>query len=85
MPTLSITSRGQVTFRREILQHLGLRPGDKIEVDLLPDGRAQLTAARPRGAVSALVGVAASRTNGARLTIGEIEATVAGVREPGAW
>ncbi|EQD25941.1 transcriptional regulator, AbrB, partial [mine drainage metagenome] len=29
--------RGQVTFRKEVLQHLGIKPGEKIELDLLPD------------------------------------------------
>ena len=39
MTTLTVTARGQVTFRKDVLQHLGIRPGDKIELDLLPDGR----------------------------------------------
>jgi hypothetical protein len=36
MATLTVTARGQVTFRKEVLQHLGIGPGDKIELDLLP-------------------------------------------------
>ena len=47
MTTLTVTARGQVTFRKDVLQHLGIRPGDKIELDLLPDGRGVLKAARP--------------------------------------
>jgi len=39
MTTLTVTARGQVTFRKEMLQHLGIRPGKKIELDLLPDDR----------------------------------------------
>lgn len=39
MSILTITSKGQVTFKREVLQHLGLKPGDQIEIDLLPGGR----------------------------------------------
>ena len=39
MPILTVTARGQVTFRKEVLQHLGITPGDKIALDLLPDGR----------------------------------------------
>ena len=45
MTTLTVTARGQVTFRKDVLQHLGIRPGDKIELDLLPDGRGVLKAA----------------------------------------
>ena len=29
MTTLTVTARGQVTFRRDVLQHLGIRPGEK--------------------------------------------------------
>ncbi|PHN80648.1 transcriptional regulator [Pseudomonas syringae pv. cerasicola] len=44
MTTLTVTARGQVTFRKDVLQHLGIRLGDKIELDLLPDGRGVLKA-----------------------------------------
>ena len=30
MATLTVTARGQVTFRRDVLQHLGIQPGEKI-------------------------------------------------------
>ena len=39
MATLTVTSRGQVTLRKEALQHLGIRPGDKIELALMPGGK----------------------------------------------
>ena len=42
MNTITVTARGQVTFRKEVLQHLGVNPGDKIELELLSEGRAQL-------------------------------------------
>jgi bifunctional DNA-binding transcriptional regulator/antitoxin component of YhaV-PrlF toxin-antitoxin module len=62
MTTLTVTARGQVTFRKDVLQHLGIRPGDKIELDLLPDGRGVLKAARPAGTISSFVGLLAGRT-----------------------
>ncbi len=37
--TLTVTSKGQVTLRKEVLEHLGARPGDRLEVELLPAGR----------------------------------------------
>ena len=40
--TLTVTSKGQITLRKEVLAHLGARPGDKLDVDLLADGRMQL-------------------------------------------
>ena len=62
MVTLTVTARGQVTIRKEVLQHLGIRPGDKIELDLLPGGRGILKAARPAGTIKGFVGVLAGRT-----------------------
>jgi AbrB family looped-hinge helix DNA binding protein len=46
MPTLTITAKGQVTLRKDLLAHLGVRPGDKIEVETRPDRRIEVRAAR---------------------------------------
>ena len=73
MTTLTVTARGQVTFRKNVLQHLGIKPGDKIELDLLPDGRGVLKAARPAGAIASFVGLLAGRTQKVA-TIEEIKA-----------
>lgn len=43
--TLTVTAKGQVTFRRSLLDHLGAAPGDRLVVDLLPGGRAEVRAA----------------------------------------
>ncbi len=62
MTTLTVTARGQVTFRKDVLQHLGIRPGEKIELDLLPGGRGVLRAARPTGTIAGFAGLLAGRT-----------------------
>lgn len=77
MATLSVTARGQVTLRREVLAHLGMKPGDKLVVDLLPGGRAQLSAERPRRPIGELTGLLAGKTNGATLTLEDIDAAIA--------
>jgi antitoxin PrlF len=56
MTTLTITSKGQVTLRREVLDHLGVRPGEKIAVDLLPDGKAVIGADRKSNSIENLFG-----------------------------
>jgi bifunctional DNA-binding transcriptional regulator/antitoxin component of YhaV-PrlF toxin-antitoxin module len=76
MTTLTVTARGQVTFRKEVLQHLGIKPGEKIELDLLPDGRGILKAARPTGTIDGFVGLLAGRTNKIA-TIEELNAATA--------
>ncbi len=62
MTTLTVTAKGQVTFRKDVLQHLGIKPGEKIELDLLPDGRGMLRAARPTGTIHDFLGLLAGRT-----------------------
>ena len=46
MGMLTVTAKGQVTLRKDILEHLGVHPGEKIAVDKLPDGRIEVRAAR---------------------------------------
>ena len=78
MSTLTVTSRGQVTFRKDILSHLGIQPGEKIEIEKFPDGRVSLRAARAAGTIDDFVGLLAGKTPKVA-TIEEInEATAAG-------
>ena len=50
--TLTVTAKGQVTLRREVLAHLRVRPGDKLDVDLLEEGRMQVRAKRGKSVAS---------------------------------
>ncbi len=78
MSTLTVTARGQVTFRKDVLQHLGIRPGEKIEVDKQPDGTVTLRAARPLGKIDSFLGLLAGKS-GKVATLDEInEAAAAG-------
>jgi bifunctional DNA-binding transcriptional regulator/antitoxin component of YhaV-PrlF toxin-antitoxin module len=69
MATLTVTARGQVTFRKEVLRHLGIRPGEKIELDLLPDGRGVLKAALPTGSIHSFIGMLAGRADRAHRVV----------------
>ena len=53
--SLTLTSRGQVTFRKEVLQLLGLRPGDKLQLKLLPEGQDLMRLAEPAGSMAGFV------------------------------
>lgn len=79
MPTLTVTARGQVTFRKDVLKHLGIQPGGKIKLDLLPDGRAELKADQPEGSWDELRNFFAGKTNGAHLTIEQMNDAIAEV------
>jgi bifunctional DNA-binding transcriptional regulator/antitoxin component of YhaV-PrlF toxin-antitoxin module len=68
MSTLTITAKGQVTLRLDILKHLGVRPGEKITVDKMPDGGILVKAARPTGHISDVFDLL-KRKNGPSLSI----------------
>ncbi len=38
MTELTITAKGQITIRKALLKGLGARPGDKLKVEVRPDG-----------------------------------------------
>ncbi|MGO4125443.1 AbrB/MazE/SpoVT family DNA-binding domain-containing protein [Inquilinus sp. YAF38] len=76
MTTLTITAKGQVTLRKDLLQHLGVEPGQKIEVDKLPDGRIEVKAARTTGSIDDFIGLLAGKTRKVA-TIEEIDRAAA--------
>jgi len=62
MATLTVTTRGQVTFRKKVLEHLGIKAGEKIELELLPDGRGMIRAAKRSGTIEDFIGRLAGKT-----------------------
>lgn len=44
--TLTVTANGRITLGKEVLEHLGVRPGGRVDVDLLENGRMRLQAKR---------------------------------------
>jgi bifunctional DNA-binding transcriptional regulator/antitoxin component of YhaV-PrlF toxin-antitoxin module len=76
MSTLTITGKGQVTLRKEVLRHLGVEPGEKIDVDMLPGGRVEVRAARRKGKISDVYG-ALKREGQPTFTIEEINEAAA--------
>jgi antitoxin PrlF len=56
MPSLTITTKGQVTFKKALLAHLGVEPGQQIEVSPLSGGRVEVRAAKPSSDLGAFVG-----------------------------
>lgn len=76
MSILTVTTKGQVTFRKDVLKHLGVHPGEKITVDKLPDGRIEVKAARPTGRISAVFNFL-KRENGPSLSIEDMNEVAA--------
>ena len=76
MSLLTVTAKGQVTLRKDVLQHLGIKPGEKIWVDKLPNGRIEVKAARPSGKISDAFGILKPK-DGRVLSIEEMNEIIA--------
>jgi AbrB family looped-hinge helix DNA binding protein len=77
MGTLTVTTKGQVTLRKDLLEHLGVHPGEKIVVEKLPDGRIEVKAAKPAGKISDLFGRLKDKKKGRALSIEEMNEVIA--------
>ena len=71
MTTLTVTAKGQVTLKQDLLKHLGVSPGEQIEADKLPDGRIVVRAAAQDGNIADFIGCLSQR-GGRKLTIEEM-------------
>ena len=71
MTTLTITAKGQVTLKQELLKHLGVSPGEQVEADRLPDGRIVVRAAAQDGSIADFIGCL-SQKGARKLTIDEM-------------
>lgn len=71
MATLTVTAKGQITLKQELLRHLNVTPGQKVEVDKLPGGRLVVGPVSKPGSIDSFIGCL-YRKNGPRLTIEEI-------------
>jgi bifunctional DNA-binding transcriptional regulator/antitoxin component of YhaV-PrlF toxin-antitoxin module len=72
MPTLTVTAKGQITLKQELLRHLEVVPGQKVEVNKLPDGRLVVGAASQKHSIAEFSGSLA-RKGGPRFTIAQIK------------
>lgn len=70
MSTLKITSKGQVTLRKDLLAHLGVGPGETVEIDMLAEGRIVIRAA-PSGRINEVFGMLSGQ-DGPSLSIDDI-------------
>jgi len=77
MSTLTVTAKGQITLRKDLLEHLGVQPGEKITVDKLPDGRIEVKAAGPTGKISDVFGSLKTKRRGRALSIEDMNKIIA--------
>ncbi len=76
MATLVVDARGRITLCKELLQHLDVEPGGKIEIVKLPHGRIEIRAAKTAGRISDAFGML-KRTSNRTLTVEQINGRTA--------
>ena len=74
--SLTVTRKGQVTLRKELLAHLGIQPGQRIDVEVLPGGRLELHAEHATGTIGGFIGLLADRSSH-RASLDELNGTAA--------
>jgi len=74
--TLKVTAKGQVTLRKDVLDHLGIRPGEKVVLDKLPGGKISVGAEKKKGDIRDFFG-SLKQDDGICLTIEEMNEVIA--------
>jgi len=75
MNAYRVTAKGQITLRKELLQHLGVQPGSKISIDKLPGGEIRIRATKATGKISDVFGM--FKHDGPPVSIEEMNETIA--------
>jgi len=72
---LTVTAKGQLTLRQAVLDHLDIKPGQKVRVSLLPEGRIELCAADRTPSIARLRG-ALRRPGQRRVSLAEMKEAI---------
>lgn len=62
MSSQTVTAKGRITLKPDVLRHLGVKPGDRIDLHKLPGGELLVRAARPAGRIDAFLGMLAGKS-----------------------
>jgi len=54
--TMTLTARGQFTFNKTLMEHLGVRAGERVSIQKLPNGRLLLEAEKQQQDILRLSG-----------------------------
>lgn len=57
MNAITVTSKGQITLRKELMRHLGIATGDQISLEMLPGQEIRIRAVKPSGKISDVFGM----------------------------
>ena len=63
MTVLTISPKGQITLKRDLLQHLGIQAGQRICIDKLPNGSLKIQAEQNTGTIDDFIGKLSGRVS----------------------
>jgi len=72
----TLTTNNQFTFDQSLLEHLGVKAGEKLAVRKLPDGAISIRASKKHRKITELAGALKGKTD-VRMTTEEINQTIA--------
>jgi bifunctional DNA-binding transcriptional regulator/antitoxin component of YhaV-PrlF toxin-antitoxin module len=75
MASLTVTSRGQLTLRKEVLKHLGVQGGGKVDYVIAPGGCVTLKPKAKTGSIEDVFGMLAGKSK-VKLTIEQINKAI---------
>ena len=77
MTALTVTTTGELTLDKDMLDHLGIKAGEKVEVELAPGGKVTLRAEGRTGRIEDVFGSLHHLANGPAPTIEELNEIIA--------
>lgn len=75
MITLKVTAKGQVTLNKDLLKHLGIGPGDHIDVEAQPGNLIQVRPNKAGKSIDSVFGILHD-PNGPKATLKEIKKAI---------
>lgn len=76
MTILTVNPQGQIIVGEDVVKQLGVKPGDRVELSVLPGGKAEISAAVKTLTFRDVKGMLHEATNGKVLTIEEINEVI---------
>jgi len=76
MLEMTLTAKSQFTLNKSLLEHLGVKAGEKIAIRKLPDGSININASKKHRNIMELAGTLKGKT-GIKMTVEEINQAIA--------
>jgi len=75
MVEMTLTAKSQFTLNKSLLEHLGVKAGEKIAIKKLPDGSLKINASKKHRSILDLAGALKGKTD-VKLTDEELEQAI---------